>query len=164
MRSRCCRNWVFRPEIAVPQPIVAKPAAVPFPETPQGAHARDVVQSHVALFRFSAVTFNGHKIHYNRDWCREVEGHRECVVHGPLNLINIVDFWRDVVGQQMQEGEIDGPEEELVPERIIYRATSPLYAGEMYRIILEEEKEKVMEARIVDGFGNVSMKATIGRF
>jgi hydroxyacyl-ACP dehydratase HTD2-like protein with hotdog domain len=144
--------------------VLETPPAVPFPQTPQGARIRDLVQSHVALFRFSAVTFNGHKIHYNRAWCREVEGHRECVVHGPLNLINMVDFWRDVIGQQMQEGEIDGQEGELVPERITYRATSPLYAGEKYRIILEGEKEKITEVRIVDGHGNESMRGMIGRF
>ena len=109
----------------------------------------------VTLFRFSALTFNGHKIHYNREWCREVEGHRELVVHGPLNLVCMVDFWRDVIA---------GGDEECVPRRVVYRATGPLYAGEEYRIVMEEEREGVSEVRIVDGFGNVCVVGRIERF
>lgn len=37
-----------------------------------------------ALFRYSALTFNGHRIHYDRDYAREVEGYAGLVVHGPL--------------------------------------------------------------------------------
>ncbi len=36
------------------------------------------------LFRYSALTFNGHRIHYDVDYCREVEGYSGLVVHGPL--------------------------------------------------------------------------------
>ena len=38
----------------------------------------------VELFRYSALTFNGHRIHYDRDYAREVEGYPGLVVHGPL--------------------------------------------------------------------------------
>jgi 3-methylfumaryl-CoA hydratase len=38
----------------------------------------------VALFRYSAATFNGHRIHYDVDYCRNVEGYPGLVVHGPL--------------------------------------------------------------------------------
>lgn len=38
----------------------------------------------VALFRYSAATFNGHRIHYDVDYCRQVEGYPGLVVHGPL--------------------------------------------------------------------------------
>ncbi|MEL6793062.1 MAG: acyl dehydratase, partial [Pseudomonadota bacterium] len=37
-----------------------------------------------ALFRYSALTFNGHRIHYDRDYARDVEGYAGLVVHGPL--------------------------------------------------------------------------------
>jgi len=109
----------------------------------------------VTLFRFSALTFNAHKIHYNREWCREVEGHRDVVVHGPLNLVHMVDFWRDV--------HFNG-DEETMPRKVVYRATSPLYVGEGYRIVMEEEREGISEVRIVDGYGNVSMVGRIERF
>ena len=103
----------------------------------------------MTLFRFSALTFNGHKIHYNLEWCREVEGHRGLVVHGPLNLINMANLWRDVKGG------------DAIPRKITYRATSPLYAGEKYRIIMHEEKDKVTEVKIVDSYGMTSMVGQI---
>ncbi|TVY85073.1 Mesaconyl-C(4)-CoA hydratase [Lachnellula suecica] len=136
------RNWIFRPEITIPQAPASRPAEVPLPE---GSHIRDFTQTPVTLFRFSALTFNAHKIHYSKEWCREVEGHRDLVVHGPLNLINIINFWRDVNGGK------------AVPRKVTYRATSPLYVGEPYRIVLEEEKNKITEAKIVDSYGKVGM-------
>jgi hydroxyacyl-ACP dehydratase HTD2-like protein with hotdog domain len=105
----------------------------------------------VTLFRFSALTFNSHKIHYDKEWCQKVEGHRDCVVHGPLNLVNIVDFWRDIDGGS------------ALPKRITYRATSPLYAGEKYRIVMDEEKEKITDVRVVDSYGQVGMVGQIER-
>jgi hydroxyacyl-ACP dehydratase HTD2-like protein with hotdog domain len=146
------RNWIFRPEITVPLELAPKPTVVPFPE---GRYTRDLLMTPVTLFRFSALTFNGHKIHYDREWCREVEGHRDVVVHGPLNLIHMVDFWRDVLGHG---------DAEFVPKSVVYRATSPLYAGEPYRIVMDEEKEGVSDVRIVDAYGNVSMVGKIERF
>ena len=137
-----CRNWIFRPEITTPQSPSSKPELVPFPEA---KHTRDFLQTPITLFRFSALTFNAHKIHYNKEWCREVEGHRDLVVHGPLNLINMVNLWRDIRGS------------DVMPRRITYRATSPLYAGERYRIIAEEEKGKITEVKIVDSYGKVGM-------
>ncbi|KAF4631147.1 hypothetical protein G7Y89_g6979 [Cudoniella acicularis] len=140
------RNWIFRPEIKEPQAPASRPAEVPFPD---GRHVRDFIQTPVTLFRFSALTFNAHKIHYSKEWCREVEGHRDIVVHGPLNLINILNFWRDIKGV------------DLFPKKITYRATSPLYGGEKYRLILDEEKDKITEARIVDSYGKTGMVGQI---
>lgn len=78
--------------------------------------------SPVALFRFSALTFNAHMIHYNESWTKDVEGHPNVVVHGPLNLINMLDYWRD----HHQSGrKLRG---------ITYRAIAPLYAGTDYVI------------------------------
>lgn len=44
----------------------------------------------VMLFRYSALTFNGHKIHYDRDYCRNVEGYEGLVVHGPLTATMMI--------------------------------------------------------------------------
>ncbi|KAH7346564.1 hypothetical protein BKA65DRAFT_398843 [Rhexocercosporidium sp. MPI-PUGE-AT-0058] len=143
------RNWVFREEITKPQTPARQPEVVPFPE---GKHVRDFNQTDVTLFRFSALTFNGHKIHYSKEWCREVEGHRGLVVHGPLNLINMLNFWRDIRGG------------DATPKKITYRATNPLYAGEAYRIVMGEEVQKVTEVKIVDSYGQMSMQATIESF
>lgn len=143
------RNWIFRPEIKEPQVPAAQPEESPFPD---GYNTRDFCQTPVTLFRFSALTFNAHKIHYNKEWCKEVEGHRDLVVHGPLNLVNIVNFWRDLKGG------------DVLPKRIAYRATGPLYAGEKYRLILDSEKDRITEARMIDSYGKVSMRGQIEGF
>lgn len=50
----------------------------------KGDHVRAVTADSVMLFRYSAATFNGHRIHYDVDYCRNVEGYPGLVVHGPL--------------------------------------------------------------------------------
>ena len=47
-------------------------------------------------------------------------------MHGPLNLINMLDFWRD-----------EQADDYMIPQSIKYRATAPFYAGENYRGLLE---------------------------
>ena len=49
----------------------------------------------VVLFRFSALTFNSHRIHYDRPWAMEIEGYPGLVVHGPLTSTLLIDFARD---------------------------------------------------------------------
>jgi 3-methylfumaryl-CoA hydratase len=49
----------------------------------------------VMLFRYSALTFNPHRIHYDRPYAMEVEGYPGLVVHGPLSLTLLADFARD---------------------------------------------------------------------
>lgn len=71
------------------------------------------------------------------------------VVHGPLNLINMVNFWRDVRGGN------------VFPKKITYRATSPLYAGEKYRAVMGEEKGKITGVNIIDSYGQVGMVGQI---
>jgi hydroxyacyl-ACP dehydratase HTD2-like protein with hotdog domain len=146
------RNWVFQRELTPENPVKAPPK----PEEkalPTGEHQRDFCQTPTSLFRFSALTFNAHKIHYLPEWCSEVEGHRNAVVHGPLNLINMLDFWRDTSR---------GGDTEAVPKSIAYRAMSPLYVGEPYRILLEHESgSNGWKAEVWDKFGKQSMKSNI---
>lgn len=101
----------------------------------------------------SAVTFNAHKIHISRDWCRQVEGHRDLVVHGPINMLGILDLHRDVAAR--------GPE--YVPKFMTYRAQSPFYVNEKYRIILNEDTGGggKWNAEVVDSFGKVGVKSSI---
>lgn len=56
---------------------------------------RRVVPDPILLFRFSALTFNSHRIHYDRTWTTEVEGYPGLVVHGPLTSTLLIDFARD---------------------------------------------------------------------
>ena len=46
------------------------------------------------LFRFSALTYNGHRIHYDRDYAREVEGYPGLVTHGPLQALAMAEAAR----------------------------------------------------------------------
>ena len=165
------RNWLFRAEFSsspssttttttpssegvVGQPLVridggddAVPYDLPTASGPS-EKSRDFFETPVDLFRFSALTFNAHRIHYDRAWCREVEGHREVVVHGPLNLIHMLDFWRD---SKTEGGGY------AVPKSIKYRATAPFYGGERYRGLLKEQGQGMSKVRLWgnDGKGNV---------
>ncbi len=72
---------VFREEGApsrAPQLLQALPPA------PTGAWVRDIEATEAFLFRYSALTFNPHRIHYDRPYATGVEGYAGLVVHGPL--------------------------------------------------------------------------------
>ena len=55
---------------------------------------REIVPDDVLLFRYSALTFNGHRIHYDRRYVTEVEGYPGLIVHGPLIATLLVDLVR----------------------------------------------------------------------
>ncbi len=58
----------------------------------------------VALFRFSAITFNGHRIHYDRDYARDTEGYPGLVVHGPFQATLLMDlFLRERPGFEVRQ-------------------------------------------------------------
>jgi 3-methylfumaryl-CoA hydratase len=56
--------------------------------------SRDILPDEVLLFRYSALTFNGHRIHYDRRYVTEVEGYPGLVVHGPLLATLLLDLLR----------------------------------------------------------------------
>jgi 3-methylfumaryl-CoA hydratase len=60
------------------------------PDDPQLTEAWELDSS--ALFRYSALTFNGHRIHYDADYARSVEGYPGVVVHGPLLATLLMDL------------------------------------------------------------------------
>jgi len=66
---------------------------------PQAAPAeaewrRQIVPDDVLLFRYSALTFNGHRIHYDRQYVTQVEGYPGLIVHGPLIATLLLDLLR----------------------------------------------------------------------
>ena len=74
-----------QPGDPVPPPLAAE----------QGADwQREIVPDDVLLFRYSALTFNGHRIHYDRKYVTEVEGYPGLIVHGPLIATLLVDLVR----------------------------------------------------------------------
>ncbi len=76
-------------------PGAAKPKPLPAPATP--AFSRTVTPDPVLLFRYSALTFNGHRIHYDRSFCTDEEGYPGLVFHGPLTATLLVDLIRTEV-------------------------------------------------------------------
>jgi 3-methylfumaryl-CoA hydratase len=75
----------------------ADPNAPPPPAKPAPAEAvwqRTITPDPVLLFRYSALTFNGHRIHYDRKYVTEEEGYPGLVVHGPLIATLLLDLCR----------------------------------------------------------------------
>ncbi|KAK2616219.1 hypothetical protein QQS21_000851 [Conoideocrella luteorostrata] len=156
------RSWIFRPEIDSSNDSAYTTSAGRLSRRPttivdhvkQGNQypIRELTWSPVGLFRFSALTFNSHKVHYDEGWSQGVEGHPGIVVHGPLNLINILDYWRHVHGRGKRL------------EGITYRALSPLYAGDTYHIktrdVANSDGGQVYEIA-AEKNGTVCMKAEI---
>ncbi|MEL6264029.1 MAG: MaoC family dehydratase N-terminal domain-containing protein [Pseudomonadota bacterium] len=104
-----------------PAPGSAPP---PSPPAPGGATDRETVTpSPVMLFRYSALTFNGHRIHYDRDYAREVEGYRDLVFHGPLTATLLADL-----ADRRTPGRL---------ARFDYRARAPLFDTAPFGIALD---------------------------
>lgn len=75
------------PQPGAPAP---KPQAAPTDEV----FRREIAPDPVLLFRYSALTFNGHRIHYDRTYVTEVEGYPGLIVHGPLIATLLIDLVR----------------------------------------------------------------------
>jgi len=76
-----------------PQPGAATSAPAPAAPTDE-TFSRGIVPDPVLLFRYSALTFNGHRIHYDRRYVTEVEGYPGLIVHGPLIATLLLDLLR----------------------------------------------------------------------
>ena len=161
------RNWIFREALDTSNP--PKPSLKPEKKSEKeleglfSLSTAKALQKYnrepVTLFRFSALTFNGHRIHYDKPWAVDVEGHRNIVVHGPLNLLAMLDLWRD--HQQGSSGQ-----DIRTPKDIEYRATSPVYAGEPYTIAMHEHEggAKIAEVKVISDDGSLCMKGKISDF
>jgi 3-methylfumaryl-CoA hydratase len=71
---------------------------------PAFEHSRRVEPDPVLLFRYSALTFNGHRIHYDRDYAIQQEGYRDLVVHGPLIATLLAELARTIAGKRRLSG------------------------------------------------------------
>lgn len=84
------RDIVYREEgDPVPAPETVAPEAAP-----AGSWERSFAADPRLLFRFSALTFNAHRIHYDRSYATEVEGYPGLVVHGPLTAMLLAELVR----------------------------------------------------------------------
>jgi len=82
---------VYRP-IPLPDAQPVPPQSPPL--AGQAVWSRTIVPDALLLFRYSALTFNGHRIHYDRQYVTEVEGYPGLIVHGPLIATLLLDIVR----------------------------------------------------------------------
>ncbi|MEZ5679815.1 MAG: hypothetical protein R3E14_00790 [Erythrobacter sp.] len=114
------------------------PMPVPSVEEPQGEVWHP---SEVNLFRFSAATYNGHRIHYDRPYATAVEGYPALVVHGPFTAARLA-------GLAMRDGQLAS---------FSFRAIAPLFLGQ--KIYLRKISATGVEAVRCDGV--TAMQATV---
>ncbi|MBE1285572.1 MAG: acyl dehydratase [Rhodobacteraceae bacterium] len=109
----CLTEWqdlVYRED---PDPTASRP--VPPQSRADETDRREVSFSSTLLFRYSALTFNGHRIHYDENYAREVEGYSGLVVHGPLLAQQLMLMAEDLMGPLAE---------------FAFRASSPLMHSE----------------------------------
>jgi 3-methylfumaryl-CoA hydratase len=116
--------------------------------TAELGEARAVVEftpDPVLLFRYSALTFNGHRIHYDQPYATEVEGYEGLVVHGPLQAILMLNLAARL--------------SERVPSRFSYRGVSPLISGRPVRVEAYDGEGGSLLLRVRVQGGAVTMTA-----
>jgi 3-methylfumaryl-CoA hydratase len=128
------------PEPGSPAP---RPQAAPTDEQ----FAREIVPDPVLLFRYSALTFNGHRIHYDRRYVTEVEGYPGLIVHGPLIATLLLDLLRR-------------HKPEATVRRFAFKAVSPIFDIHRFHVCgrAEEANRYVLWAR--DHEGALAMQAS----
>ena len=101
------------------------------------------------LQRYSALTFNSHRIHYDQPYATGVEGYRGLVVHGPLIATLLLDLARRTLGSESALAQFS------------FRAVSPAVAGEPLHLALKQEDGAlVLAAHAADGRQVVAAKGT----
>ena len=138
-------DMVFR---ASPRP--GDPAPTPPPAPADAAWQRVVHPDDVLLFRYSALTFNGHRIHYDRRYATEVEGYPGLVVHGPL----IATLLLDLLDRSL-------PQEPV--KRFEFRAVSPLFDTEPFTVCGQPNPDGTVRLWAQNAHGGLAMEAETNR-
>ncbi|WP_294607210.1 FAS1-like dehydratase domain-containing protein [uncultured Roseovarius sp.] len=104
------QDIVYRdiPTAAADEPAKAGPAPAR-----AGESTRVIVPHPTLLFRYSALTFNGHRIHYDKPFCIETEGYPGLVVHGPMQATMLCQLAADLKGR--------------TPARFTFRSLLPIF-------------------------------------
>lgn len=117
------------------------------PTAPKQAQwSREVLPDPVLLFRYSALTFNSHRIHYDRDYATGEEGYSSLVVQGPLTATLLLDL----LNREIPDTRVAGFE---------FRALGALLEGEPMTL---QGYRNGQQARLwaLDGAGSVAMEAS----
>jgi 3-methylfumaryl-CoA hydratase len=110
------QDIVYRDLASGSQPAPIGPAA-----PPAAQHRESHLADPVLLFRYSALTFNGHRIHYDRDYVTKVEGYPGLVFHGPMQAALLVEYAARLHG-------------DTAPEKFSYRGVQPLFDGSEFSV------------------------------
>ncbi len=109
------------------------PATTAIAPESQDMPGQDGMQHHftwhpdaIQLFRFSALTWNGHRIHYDADHCRQNEGYPDLVTHGPFTAMMLA---LTATGAVTGEGIAPDLRGSRVLSRFRFRGTQPLFSG-----------------------------------
>jgi 3-methylfumaryl-CoA hydratase len=126
--------------------------AAPAPQTPPSGAAwtREIHPDDVMLFRYSALTFNGHRIHYDRRYATEVEGYPGLVVHGPLIATLLLDLLRRNLG-------------DATVASLSFRAIRPLFDITPFHVCGKVASDgSTAQLWAIDSEGWLAMDATAG--
>ncbi len=142
------REWhdiVYR---AARQPGDVEPPPQPAPA--DAAWAREWQPDDVLLFRYSALTFNGHRIHYDRRYVTEVEGYPGLIVHGPL----IATLLLDLLGREWPQARLAS---------FAFKALRPSFDGRPLRVSGKREGDAVrLWAQDHEGWLTMDAQAALG--
>ena len=133
------QDIVYRDISTAPSSAPAKPAVPPVAQ-----HRESHFADPVLLFRYSALTFNGHRIHYDRDYVTKVEGYPGLIVHGPLQAAFIVEL-----AARLHDG--------TAPKKFSYRGLQPLFEGSEFSINANDTKAG-MDLWTANSAGQPTMK------
>ena len=136
------QDIVYR-EMGGPQPASS---AKPAPSPPLAQHRETHMADAVLLFRYSALTFNGHRIHYDRDYVTRVEGYPGLIFHGPLQAAFIVELAAKLRGCKP-------------PKKMSYRGVQPLFEGSEFSVNANDNGE-AMQLWTANSAGQPTMKGT----
>ncbi|MCD6674153.1 MAG: MaoC family dehydratase N-terminal domain-containing protein [Burkholderiaceae bacterium] len=132
------------PVAAAPaRPEAAAPAA---PRTDE-QFSRRIAPDPVLLFRYSAVTFNGHRIHYDRSYVTGVEGYPGLVVHGPL----IATLLLDLLHRERPAARV---------ARFEFKAVRPLFDLHAFEVCGRAAGERSFDLWARDHEGRLAMQAS----
>jgi len=131
-----------------PGSAVAAPALLAWSPLPADAWSRIVTPDPTLLFRFSALTFNAHRIHYDRPYATQQEGYPGLVVHGPLTALLLMELVRQQAAQPVS--------------RFEFRGLAPLFDLAPFRLVAHAEGARVsLQAQGPDGSAAMSASAEL---
>src|SRR5699024_27030 len=139
---------VYREAASGPAGSAAKPPRADSPVLAGWDWAQSVRPDEVMLFRYSALTFNSHRIHYDYPYVTEVEGYPGLVIHGPLTATLLLDAFMS-----------SRPEATVTGYR--FTAKSPLFANEQIHLVGRQPDETAHELEAITPDGLTAIAATV---